>query len=76
MTNTISASEANQGFSAMLRQVQQGEDFVVTSRGRAVARVIPFEENSEPSNFLHLLEKLEKLPHRVLKDWSRDDLYS
>ena len=76
MTNTISASEANQSFSAMLRQVQQGEDFVVTSRGRAVARIIPFEENSEPSNFLNLLEKLEKLPHRVLKDWSRDDLYS
>ena len=38
MDRAISASEANQRFSEMLREVGQGDSFVVMSRGRAVAR--------------------------------------
>jgi prevent-host-death family protein len=76
MTHTITASQANQEFSKLLRQVQQGEDFVVLSRGRAVARVIPYTETKSDDGISRLLGKLEQLPHRRLDNWSRDDLYS
>jgi prevent-host-death family protein len=76
MTDTISATEANQRFSALLRRVQQGEDFIVMSRGRAVARVVPYEPDPKPNDVTDLLDRLEKLPPKVLAHWSRDDLYS
>jgi prevent-host-death family protein len=76
MTQTITASQANQAFSEMLRHVQRGEDYVVMSRGRAVARVIPYTETKSANGILTMLAKLEQLPSRTLKDWSRDDLYS
>ena len=76
MTLTITASDANQAFSKMLRQVQQGQDFVVMSRGRAVARVIPYTEDKVQTGLISLLDRLEALPHRCLPNWSRDDLYS
>jgi prevent-host-death family protein len=76
MTHTITASQANQAFSKLLREVQQGEDFVVMSRGRAVARVIPYKEAKSGDGISRMLGKLEKLPHRRLDNWSRDDLYS
>lgn len=76
MSQTITASQANQAFSKMLRQVQQGEDFVVMSRGRAVARIIPYAEDKPNSGVSNLLEQLGRLPRRTLLDWSRDDLYS
>jgi prevent-host-death family protein len=76
MTHTITASQANQAFSQLLRQVQQGEDFVVMSRGRAVARVIPYIEEKSQNGILTMLGKLEQLPQRTLADWTRHDLYS
>jgi prevent-host-death family protein len=76
MTHTITASQANQAFSKLLRQVQQGEDFVVMSRGRAVARVIPYSEPLTENGISNMLAKLEQLPRRQLDNWSRDDLYS
>ena len=38
MERAITASDANQHFLEMLREVQDGETYVVTSRGRPVAR--------------------------------------
>jgi prevent-host-death family protein len=76
MTHTITASQANQAFSKLLRQVQQGEDFVVMSRGRAVARVIPYTETKLENGISNMLAKLEKLPQHRLNNWSRDDMYS
>jgi prevent-host-death family protein len=76
MTHTITASQANQEFSKLLRQVQQGEDFVVMSRGRAVARVIPYTETKSHDGMSRMLKKLEQLPNRREDNWSRNDLYS
>jgi prevent-host-death family protein len=75
MTKTISAAQANQGFSSLLREVQQGEDFVVLSRGRAVARVIPYSESQSSAKLAEVMERLKELPIRQLDNWSRDDLY-
>jgi len=39
MNKAISASEASQSFSKILREVAEGQTFTVMWRGRAVARV-------------------------------------
>ena len=38
---TISLMTANQEFSKLIRQVERGESFLITRRGRPVARLIP-----------------------------------
>jgi prevent-host-death family protein len=44
-TATITAREANQQFAKVLREVAQGKEFVVTMRGRPVARITPAGED-------------------------------
>jgi prevent-host-death family protein len=39
---SVSAREANQGFSALLAQVEEGEEVVITKRGRPVAVLKPY----------------------------------
>ncbi|MBV8120281.1 MAG: type II toxin-antitoxin system prevent-host-death family antitoxin [Alphaproteobacteria bacterium] len=41
MTKTISLREANQGFARCIREVEAGEEFVITRKGQPVARLIP-----------------------------------
>jgi prevent-host-death family protein len=41
MSQTVSLREANQRFARILRAVEQGREFVVTRRGRPIARIIP-----------------------------------
>jgi prevent-host-death family protein len=76
MERAISASDANQHFSEMLRDVQQGEAFVVMSRGRAVARVVPVDSKADTPALADLLSYLDALPVRQAGPWTRDDLYS
>jgi len=76
MERSISASDANQHFSEMLRDVQEGESYVVLSRGRPVARVVPVNRDHQRRSVSSLLEFVKKLPHRHAGSWSRDDLYN
>ncbi|MDR0351002.1 MAG: type II toxin-antitoxin system prevent-host-death family antitoxin [Coriobacteriales bacterium] len=39
--DSVSLYEARTGFSALIEQVQKGSSFVVTKRGRAVAKIAP-----------------------------------
>jgi prevent-host-death family protein len=41
MSKTISLRDANQGFSRCIREVEAGEEFVITRNGKPVARLIP-----------------------------------
>jgi len=75
MDRPISASEANQRFSELLREVATGESFTVMSRGRAVARVLPIDRDSEARSIARLLAFVGRLPVRHAGNWSRDDLY-
>lgn len=77
MDRTITASEANQRFSELLRKVQNGESFVVTSRGRLVARVTPVapELKEQAERGEKLLTYLKSLPRRQAYGWKREDLY-
>ena len=41
MAETVTARAANQHFSRLLREVAGGKSFVITHRGRSVARLVP-----------------------------------
>ncbi len=75
MERAITASEANQHFSELLRDVADGQSFTVTSRGRPVARVMPIDRQEESRSVRRLLKFLASLPVRHSGSWSRDDLY-
>lgn len=75
MNRAISATDANQRFSELLREVAEGESFTVMSRGRAVARVVPVDRAAEARALDRLLAFVGKLPARHSGDWSRDALY-
>jgi prevent-host-death family protein len=46
MEKPVSAADANRKFSKLLRAVREGQSYVVTSHGRAVARIVPAAKNS------------------------------
>lgn len=41
MTRTVSLREANQSFARCIREVEAGEEFVITRNGKPVARLSP-----------------------------------
>jgi prevent-host-death family protein len=45
MEKAVSAADANRRFSKLLRAVREGQSYVVTSHGQAVAKIIPVEKN-------------------------------
>lgn len=77
MEKAISAADANRKFSQVLRDVRDGQSYVVTSHGKPVARIEPLKH--DPSNSrsarASLLARLRK--ERVVKvgRWKRDELY-
>jgi prevent-host-death family protein len=75
MDKAISASEANQHFSELLRDVAKGQSFTVMSRGRPVARVLPVDRQQERRSVERLLTFVTALPVRHAGPWSRSDLY-
>jgi len=77
---SISASEANRHFSALLRRVQQGETVTITSRGRVVAEMRPAtptkDEAARKTAWRALLEHLrEARPFEAVGPWTREELY-
>ena len=77
MEKAISAADANRKFSRLLRDVREGQSYVVTSHGRPVARIAPVEENRTTTSSARssLLGRLRS--ERVVKvgRWKRDELY-
>jgi prevent-host-death family protein len=75
MERAISASEANQHFSELLRDVAEGQSVTIMSRGRPVARVLPIDRQRQSRSIRGLLKFVEDLPVRHSGEWSRADLY-
>jgi prevent-host-death family protein len=77
MERAISAADANRKFSQLLRDVREGQSYVVTSHGRAVARIAPIEDDPRTTAIARssLLNRLRS--ERVVKisRWKRDELY-
>jgi len=57
MAQQIGAFEAKTHFSQILEKVERGADYVITRRGKPVAKIIPFERKKE----IPRKEALEKL---------------
>ena len=47
MRHQISLREANQHLSRYIKRVEQGEDLVITRRGKPVARIVPVAAKPE-----------------------------
>lgn len=77
MERAISASEANQRFSELLREVQAGNSYVVTSRGRPVAKMVPIDDTlgEQRAKTDELLDILRAQPFEAIGPWKREDLY-
>jgi prevent-host-death family protein len=45
---TVSATEANRSFSALLRRAKEGETIAITDRGKVVARIEPAKPATDP----------------------------
>lgn len=82
LKKTITAREANQRFSKVLREVQRGHEFVVTKNGEKVMRMVPIGTGGER----RLAPQQEKAHARTMarlrRGWklgigkfSRDEIY-
>ncbi len=80
MSKMISLREANQAFSRCIREVEAGEEYVITRKGQPVARLVPVshERMLTPEQEAARARALE----RMKKGWSigagpldRDELY-
>jgi len=60
MTQQIGAFEAKTNFSRIINETENGNDFIVTRRGKAVARIIPFEKEPEMT-FKEAIEQLVEM---------------
>ncbi len=77
MEEAVSAADANRKFSLLLRGVREGHSYVVTSHGKAVARLIPVgkHEGVAASAREALLSRLETQPVLHAGRWTREELY-
>lgn len=81
MEKTISAAEANRQFSALLRGVREGNSYIVTSRGRAVAKIESVEAQDGADQARRtlaldaLLKRLRSQAPSYIGPWTREELY-
>jgi prevent-host-death family protein len=74
---TVTAANANRGFSSLLREVQNGEEITILSRGTPVARIISVNSGALPKNEMKkiLLSRLKAQGVTGFQNWTRDELY-
>ena len=74
---TVRAVDANRQFSSVLKQVSQGEEFLVISRGKPVATITPVRraDTSHLAARAALLDRLRGQAPCGDRGWTRDELY-
>jgi prevent-host-death family protein len=77
MDEAISAAEANRHFSKLLQAVRRGRSYVVTSHGKAVAKIVPVGAHDEVMTAARraLIARLRSQPIVDIGPWTRDELY-
>jgi prevent-host-death family protein len=82
MQRSVSAREANQQFSRILREVEAGAEILVTRRGRPVARIMPAQAPGERQLTPEQEAAHARTMARLRKGWdlgggkfNRDELY-
>ena len=74
---SISSADANRHFSAVLRDVSAGEEVVVVSRGKPVAKIIGVQAGDQTrlSAKAALLKRLRAQSASGARNWTRNELY-
>ena len=74
---TICAADANRHFSSLLQDVSLGEEVVVISRGKPVARILGIKTNLGSAQAAHknLINRLRQQLPSGERQWTRADLY-
>ena len=77
MMKTITAANANRGFSKLLRQVSRGEEVTILSKGTPVAKTtsVNAEALQKTAKKNSLLSRLKSQDIIGTRNWSRDELY-
>jgi prevent-host-death family protein len=60
LTQQIGAFEAKTHFSQIIEKVENGADFIVTKRGKPVAKIIPFDDKPEMT-FKEAVEAMKEM---------------
>ena len=73
----VAAAEANRRFSQLLRDVREGNTYIVTSHGRPVAKIVPIGDRDAERDKAHerLLARLRSQPAINAGKWTREELY-
>lgn len=76
MEKAVSAAYANRNFSKLLRAVREGHSYAVTSHGKAVAKIVPVEENGGVTRGARaaLIKRLRSEAIVIIGRWRRDEL--
>jgi prevent-host-death family protein len=74
---SLSSADANRNFSAVLREVSQGEEILVISRGKPVAKItkVDVKENTRAAAKNALLQRLQSQAISGSRNWNRAELY-
>ena len=74
---TVTAADANRRFSAILREVSQGEEMTIVSRGKPVATIGPVKVDSPDRHVAktNLINRLKKRELSGSRNWTRNELY-
>jgi prevent-host-death family protein len=74
---SLSSADANRNFSAVLREVSQGEEILVISRGKPVAKItkVDVKEKTRAAAKNVLLQRLQSQAISGSRNWSRAELY-
>ena len=77
MEKAVSAADANRKFSKLLRSVREGHSYIVTSHGKAVAKIVPVHNDGSVTRGARnaLVKRLRSEPVVDVGRWSRDELY-
>jgi prevent-host-death family protein len=75
MDETISVTETKRRFRLLLRSVREGRSYVLTSRGKPIARIIPATQETLLGARAALLARLADQPIVHTRRWTRAELY-
>ena len=75
---TITAANANRGFSNLLREVSKGEEITILSRGTPVAKIISVDSETLQKEAMKklLLSRLRTQVVTGSRNWTRRELYN
>ncbi len=74
---TMAAAEANRHFSSVLRDVSHGEQILVVTRGKPIAKIVPVDTATPERARARaiLMARLQEQAPSGERNWTRAELY-